>query len=324
MSWKSFPPELWNEVAAYLPPISLLAAQDSFKFSIDEHRAKHAQIWSTLFRDESWTDLVAQYGLRPTLIGSGLQTLYSGKDTQPTPLTIALILTEAYPRDHKRVCSCRDQLWKSRVLFFASLRSCVQHNKSSWSLLGSKITLYVASEVFRYKGEGGLRLDDPRKLFSRLDSSLSSSLLFWDSVGKYRCQSLGSDHIAGGSGKSADLKDVRNIVAVGLGPWADSHVFIDRLDLSPVSRFKALCSFTQAWYKLPQYFRTTWAREDGVDEDLLFEHDAVGFDWLEEMNPGFVPGSEELHSFQQDFLMLFMDHMPVGVRRQRRLGEYPP
>jgi hypothetical protein len=72
-----------------------LVAAESLGFNLAEERAKHAKLWSTIFRDDSWAYLICDnFNLHLILVGSNLGSLDSDVDTT-TPQNLALIVRHA-------------------------------------------------------------------------------------------------------------------------------------------------------------------------------------------------------------------------------------
>ena len=129
----------------------------------------------------------------------------------------------------------------------------------------------------------------------------------------YRCKVLGTDHIAGGTGKAREASDVQDIVAVGLGPWLVAHLFVEQIAFTNIGRFHALYSFSCAWKHLPKYCKSSWARDEEFGDTS--QGSGPGNAWTEDLNPGFPADSPELQGFQQSFVRSFLDHMPCGLAR---------
>ncbi len=73
---KRIPQEIWDDISKYLPPVSLMAASTVFGFSLSEEQFNHAKLWSEIFVDERWANLVLpRFGLDIILIGSDLTIL---------------------------------------------------------------------------------------------------------------------------------------------------------------------------------------------------------------------------------------------------------
>ena len=306
----TIPPEIWDQIGNYMSPVSLLAAAESFGFKITEERGKHARLWSTIFRDDSWADMIYdKFNLHLILVGSTFESFSSNVDAA-MPRDLGLIVR--YASDERP--GNRLELWKHAAHFYRSLKD-YQVQPCGIRLLQQDIILNCAGEIIGDPGEQNLRVLSPASLFGEDGHSLTLSFTCWNGNGGYRHNILGADHIAGGSGKSREALDVQDIVAVGLGPWLDAHFFVEQIASTNVDRFHALYSFSSAWTwkHLPKYCKSSWARDEEVGEapDCTGPGDA----WTENLNPGFLAGSPELHDFQQSFVRSFLDHMPCGLAR---------
>ncbi|KAH9206356.1 hypothetical protein DL95DRAFT_469714 [Leptodontidium sp. 2 PMI_412] len=302
------PPEIWDQIAQYLSPISLLAAAESFGFNVAEERAKHARLWSMIFRDDSWADLICEnFNLHLILVGSNLGSLDSDVDAT-TPRNLGLIVR--YASDDRP--GNRTELWKHAAHFYRSLRE-YQIQPGGIGFVQQDIILHCAGEIIEDPGEENLRVPSPASFFKETDHSLTCSFTCWHRLGGYKFNILGVDHIAGSSGKSREASDVQDIVAVGLGPWLDAHLFVEQIAFTNIGRFHALYSFSRAWKHLPKYCKSSWARDEEVGD--ASQGIGPGDAWIEDLNPGFPADSPELQDFQQSFLRSFLDHIPCGLVR---------
>ncbi|KAH7363958.1 hypothetical protein BKA65DRAFT_125772 [Rhexocercosporidium sp. MPI-PUGE-AT-0058] len=300
----TMPPEIWDQIAQYLSPISLLAAAESFGFNISEERAKHARLWSAIFRDDSWADLICEkFNLHLILVGPNLGS-FNSKTT--TPQNLGLIVR--YASDDRP--GNRTELWKHATHFYRSLKEC-QIQPCGIRFVHQDVILHCAGEIIKDPGEENLRVPSPASLFKETYHSLTSSFASWNSLGGYKCNILGVDHIAGGSGKSREVSDVQDIVAVGLGPWLDAHFFVEQIEFTDIARFHALYSLSRAWKHLPKYCKSSWVRDEEVGGAA--QGTGPGDAWIEDLNPGFLEDSPELQDFQQSFLRSFLDHFPCGL-----------
>ena len=304
----TMPPEIWDQIGQYLSPISLLAAAKSFGFDITEERAKHARLWSTIFRDDSWADLISEnFNLHLILVGSTFGSLDSDVDAT-MPQNLGLIVR--YASDERP--GNRTELWKYATHFYRSLRE-YQIQPGGIRFLQQDIILHCAGEIIGDPGEQNLRVPSPASFFRENDHSLTLSFTCWGGLGGYRCKVLGADHIAGGTGKAREASDVQDIVAVGLGPWLVAHLFVEQIAFTTIGRFHALYSFSCAWRHLPKYCKSSWARDEEFGDTS--QGSGPGNAWTEDLNPGFPADSPELQGFQQSFVRSFLDHMPCGLAR---------
>ena len=164
--------EIVDQIFRHLPARSLLTAAKLFKLRHDPKCSSYIEIWTSIFKDETWTSKALEHGVNPLLLGS---------DLKHSPY-MALVAQD-YSGDL--------QLWEqNKKTFLQSLQEHTFDDKAKEVRFKSGLVVHVGGVLQALEHV----ILPPRKLFSSKDVRLS--YMFVEDQEK-RIQTLLPDNIRG-------------------------------------------------------------------------------------------------------------------------------
>ncbi|KAH8812099.1 hypothetical protein F5884DRAFT_855407 [Xylogone sp. PMI_703] len=193
--------ELWDMVVDYLPSLNGRHAAQAFNFELTERHQRHSEIWSKIFKDETWTSIATRQGLNPVLVGDDLHGIFHNSDSASTHQSYLTLLTG----------DRTGNLRHDRIKLLASLRPHHWNEDNEIVFDESNITLNIIEPMY----SSFIVTCQSEKLFTFQYNGLRSASLYWKDS-HYALRAIGPQDIVGIGAHAANLEDVSLISGVTL------------------------------------------------------------------------------------------------------------
>ena len=210
--------ELVDRIFRSLPARSIVTAANVFKIKHDPHHDSYIQLWTSIFKDETWLRIALEYGVNPLLIGPDLSN---------NPY---MVLIASDP-------SGELQFWpQNKASFLACLQEHVIDEKAEEVKFKSGLTMNIvgvlhSTECYHIEPQ---KLFNPRS--SRASKDLRVTYMFMEDEAK-KIRTLPNEQIRGVRNKSDQkrnrsptlrLKDVSRICGLDIHDLEENsymHIF---------------------------------------------------------------------------------------------------